>query len=77
MQNSALPRTDRRDRRTAAQRAPQVPVSVHFRVGSGPVQYADTKVGIGGWAGDTANALARQLDVPAAAIVVVSEQGAA
>ena len=69
-----LPRIDRRDRRTAAQRMPQVPVTVWARV-AGVEHKAHTAVGVGGWHYDADNAAARELDVPADALTVVAVQG--
>lgn len=69
-----LPRAERRDRRTAAERTPQVPVTVWYRVGDDE-RSADVKVGRGGWFDDYRNALARLIgdDTAAKAVIVAVE----
>lgn len=75
MTNAApLPRIARKDRRTVAQRMPQVPVTVWARI-AGVERKVHTAVGLGGWHYDADNAAALALDVPAGALVVVAVQG--
>ena len=69
-----LPRIDRRDRRTVAQRMPQVSVTVWARI-AGVEHKLHTAVGVGGWHYDADHAAALALGVPAAALTVVAVQG--
>lgn len=71
---AALPRAERRDRRTIAQRTPQIDVTVWVRV-DGAERKLHIAVGVGGWAQDVENAAARELGIPAAALTVVAVQG--
>lgn len=76
MTASALPRIDRRDRRTVAQRTPQTPVTVWVRAAGVTVeQMVHTAVGVGGWSSDALHAAARELDVDVEEIHVVAVQG--
>lgn len=73
-----LPRADVRDRRTRAQRTPQVPVSVTVRVRNGEgtrIATLEVLVGIGGWSGDERAAAARALDLPTDDVTVLTVQG--
>ena len=74
---NTLPRIDPRDRRTAAQRAPQIPVTVWVRRAdnSGEGLRVHTMVGTGGWDSDALYAAARYLGIPAEQITVVAVQG--
>jgi hypothetical protein len=69
-----LPRADRRDRRTIAQRTPQAPVTVWVHA-EGIERKLHVAVGTGGWAQDAENAAACALNLPAEALTVVSVQG--
>ena len=76
MTATALPRIDSRDRRTVAQRLPQIPVTVWVRAAGVTVeQKVHAAVGVGGWDSDALHAAARELGVSTDELTVVAVQG--